>query len=477
MNAHKPKVGLLLLTAEWFAQIGAHGGSFGDLPRTLDQDAGRIVAALSDELDVVHPGVLATLEQVDRAVASFQTQHVDAVVACQITWGEDRLILRAVERLGNTPLLLWCGFPFQRLPEQLTMPDLFRASGPVGALQASGPLKRLGRRFGFAFGPYDDLTAIRQVVAFGRAAQVARSLRNVKIGVLPYRCDQMTGTYVDEFRVRQELGPQLTYVSTHDYLAVCEQIPEERVATYVAGLHARYRIAPETTAVGLERAARVSLGLAEVTAGYDLDALAIEDVGEEVHRVLGLRPCLAVPELFERAVVSMEAEVGGAIALLILKRLTGKAPMYTEVFAVDPTDNALLIGHAGIHDADHLVDSIDDITIEPDGEYVESEPDSAWMRFRVKGGPVTLLSVFQDVERFKLVVSSGWAEGGPPKLLGSPHAYVKLDVPLHEFFQRAIRTGMTQHWALVHADVTDELVALADMLGLEMVLIDRNTRR
>jgi len=471
MITPKPKIGLLLLTAEWFAQIGAHGGAFADLPHTLDRDAARIAAALAPDLDVLCPGVLATVEQVDGAMSSFKEQHTDAVIACQVTWGEDRLILRAVEQLGGTPLLLWCGFPLSRLPEQMTMPDLFRCSGPVGALQASGPLKRLGARFGFAFGAYDDPAAIRQIVAFAHASRLAHDLRRARIGVLPYRCDQMTGTYVDEFRVRHEIGPRLTYVSTHDYLALCEQIPAARVAAYVDELRATYRVAPQTTAASLQKAARVSLGLAEVAARYELDAIAIEDVGKELHRVLGLRPCLYVPALFQRAVVSMEAEVGGAIALLVLKGLTGGTPMYTEVFAVDPSDNALLIGHAGMHDAVHLVEGVDDITIEPDGEYAESEPDSAWMAFRAKGGPVTLLSVFCDVERFKLVIASGLAEGGPPRLLGSPHAYVKLDTPLSEFFQRAVRAGMTQHWALVHADVTAELVALADLLDLDRVVL------
>jgi hypothetical protein len=69
------------------------------------------------------------------------------------------------------------------------------------------------------------------------------------------------------------------------------------------------------------------------------------------------------------------------------------------------------------------------------------------------------------------VISSGVAEGGPPRLLGSPHACVKLVTPPFEFFQRAIRTGMTQHWALVHADVVDELVALADIPELDAVVI------
>ena len=70
----------------------------------------------------------------------------------------------AVEELPNVPLLLWCYTPYTRLPEQMSMRDLFRASGPVGALQASGPLKRLGRRFGFAFGSYESQETVDRIV-------------------------------------------------------------------------------------------------------------------------------------------------------------------------------------------------------------------------------------------------------------------------------------------------------------------------
>jgi L-arabinose isomerase len=467
----RPKAGLLMMTAEWFAQIGAHGGSFQELPATLAQDGARIERALGGEMEVINPGPLAAVDQVDRALERFRAEDVDLIIACQITWGEDRLILRAVKELPSVPLLLWCYTPSRRLPEQLTMLDLFRFSGPVGALQASGPLKRLGKRFGFAFGAPEDDEAMHKIGAFARAAAVARSLRQATIGVLPYRCDQMTGTYVDEFRLRHELGPRLKYISTYDYLALCQSIPDREVGAYVQELRGKYRVAASVTAAGLSNAARASLGLARVAQTYDLDAVAIEDVSEELHRVVGLRPCLYVSTLFERAVVSMEAEVGGAVALLILRELTGRAPMYTEAFAVDPRENCILVGHAGIHDAPHLVERAEDILIEPDGEYLESEPDSAWMRFRAKGGQVTLLSVFMDVERFKLVIASGEALNGEPKLLGSPHAYVRLGTPLAGFFEQAIWTGMTQHWALVHDDVVDELLALAEVMDLDRVVI------
>jgi hypothetical protein len=169
----EPKIGLLLLTAEWFSQIGASQGVFQGLSGLLDEDAANIERALAVDLEVVNPGVLATREQVSEALERFEREAIDVLVACQITWGEDRLILQAVERLAQTPLLLWCYAPFRRLPVPMTMRDLFRASGPVGAVQASGPLKRLGKAFGFAFGSYQDKEAIHKIVACAKAAQVA----------------------------------------------------------------------------------------------------------------------------------------------------------------------------------------------------------------------------------------------------------------------------------------------------------------
>jgi L-arabinose isomerase len=93
------------------------------------------------------------------------------------------------------------------------------------------------------------------------------------------------------------------------------------------------------------------------------------------------------------------------------------------------------------------------------------------MRFQAKPGRVTLLCIFQDVERFKLIVTTGEALGGPQKLLGSPSAYIRLDTPLPEFFTRCMRTGMTQHWALVHAEVAEEVGMLAEILGAEYMLL------
>ena len=468
MPSPQPKLGLLFLTAGWFIDIGASEGAFADLPRRLCENAAEMERALADEIEVVSSGVLATRAGVAEAMGRFHHEDVEGVVICPLTWCEDALILDAVADLRGLPLLLWCYLPAPSLPARMSMTDLFHGCGPVAALQASGPLKRQGVKFCTAFGSPQHPEAVHRVIAFGRAAHVARALQGARIGVLPHRCEIMPGTWVDDDRLRNEIGAEVEHIPLDEYQAICAAIPEERVMSFAAGLRAIYRVSPNLTAEGLRRGARVSLGLAEVAERYQLDAVAIEDVCEETHRTLGLRPCLFVPALFERAVVSMEAEVGGAIALLMLRGLTGLPVMYTEIFAADETENTVLAGHAGMMDI-RLTGT--EVVLEPDGEYAESEPDSAWMRFQAKPGRVTLLCVFQDVERFRLIVATGEALGGPPKLLGSPSAHVRLDTPLPEFFTRCMQAGMTQHWALAHAEMAEELAMLAEMLGVEYVRV------
>jgi len=463
MRSSQPKIGLLFLTAAWFIDIGASQGSFAELPRRLRENAAGVGRALADEIEVVSSAVLADRAEVGEAMERFHREGVEGVVICPLTWCEDALMLEAVQNLRGLPLLLWCYLPERALPAQMSMTDLFHGSGPVAALQVSGTLKRMDLKFCTAFGSHNTPVTIGRLLAFARAAHVARMLKGARIGLLPGRCEIMPGTWLDDDRLRNEIGPAVQYISLDEYKAICDAIPEERVAAFVAELKDAYPAAPNLTAEGLRRGARVSLGLAEVAEQYDLDAVAIEDICEETHRVFGLRPCLFVPALFDRAVVSMEAEVGGAVALLILRWLTGLPVMYVEMFAADETENTVLAGHAGMMDI-RLAGT--EVVLEPDGEYAESEPDSAWMSFQARAGRVTLLCVSQDVERYKFIIATGEALGGPQKLLGSPAAHVRLDTPLPEFFTRCMQNGMTQHWALAHAEVTEEVEMLAEILGV-----------
>jgi len=466
----KPKAGLFLLSAEWFAEIGASKGYYSRLPGLIAQDGLKINEILQKELDIVNPGIIDSKEKTKKAAELFKKENIDLLVICYLTWGEDRLMLKVLKELPEVPILLWCYSPFQELPKTLNMVDLFRSSGAVGIVQASGPLKRMGKNFGFAFGSHKNKDSIKKIINYSKAAKLTNDLKEITVGLLPYRCDRMTGTFVDESRLKKEVGPEIKNISVPEYYKISREIPEKRIEKYLKELKENYRICGVNDKA-LFKGARASLGLAEVVNRFDLNALALNDLAEELHKAMGLRPCLYVPSLFEKAVVSMEADVGAAVALFILKRLTGKPPMYTEIFTFDEKENTVLAGHAGIYDI-NLAKCKADVTIAPDAEYMEAEQDTCWMQFRAKGGEVTLLSLFCDVDKFRMIISSGKALSGKEKLSGSPHIYIKLKTPLKDFFEKSVKTGMTQHWAVVHQDVAAELIALADILNLDRVIVE-----
>lgn len=75
----------------------------------------------------------------------------------------------------------------------------------MGVLQASGALIRLGRDFSFVFGDPNDKKLIEDVIKYVQVARLLKDLKNVKIGLLPYRCKIMADIYVDEFSLMSQM--------------------------------------------------------------------------------------------------------------------------------------------------------------------------------------------------------------------------------------------------------------------------------
>jgi L-arabinose isomerase len=385
-------------------------------------------------------------------------------------WSEDEPILRVLEEMRDTPLLLWCWTPGTSLPESLTALDLIKWSGPVGAQQISGALKRSGRKFMFVIGNHNEKETIREIQEFLAAAAVARSLRHARIGLLPYRYGVMTNTWVDEFDLRSKMGIDIIYISVSQLASSAASIKDGEVKSYVDDLQG-IRVSPQVSPKGLSEAARTSLGVAKIVKDQRLDALSIGDCNDELHAVLKCRPCLYLPSVFEHGVVvGSEGDLLGILAQLILARLSGQPTLFTEIFTYDEQRNQILVGHAGMHDI-RLAESRSAVTITPDYEYPKEEA-GVWMAFSVKAGQVTLLSITSGQRGFHFVATKGEALPAEGKLQGYPNALVKLDVPLKSFFATTTAVGTTQHWALVRGDLIGGISKLAYILGIDCTVLN-----
>jgi L-arabinose isomerase len=462
------KIGFLALAAQWFWDTNMSDSAS---TREVQSQIGKIEAGISASHELISAGLVTTEDSARSAAAKFREADVDVLVACCVMWSEDQPLLRVLEEMRDTPLLLWCWTPGTSLPKSLTALDLTKWSGPVGAQQISGALRRSGRKFMFVIGNHNEKETIREIQEFLAAAAVARSLRHTRVGLLPYRYYVMPNTWVDEFDLMSKIGIDVIYVSVGELASAAGLVKDAEVRSYIDGLQEMH-VSPQVSSKGLSEAARISLGLAKIVKDRRLDAVSIGDCNDELHAVLKCRPCLYLPSVFERGVVvGSEGDLGGILAQLILARLSGQPTLFTEIFTYDEQQNQILVGHAGMHDI-RLAGDRSAVTITPDYEYPKEEA-GVWMAFSVKPGPVTLLSITSDQRGFHFVAIRGEALPAKGKLQGYPNALVKLEMPLRSFFAATTTVGTTQHWALVPGDLRVSISKLAHVLDIDCTILDR----
>jgi len=111
----------------------------------------------------------------------------------------------------------------------------------------------------------------------------------------------MQSTFVDEFRLRAEIGPRLETLSVGELQEAIDHLDPVETAGFVERLVKEYPLhnVRQTT---LESAARASLGLAHLADARNLDLVSMNDISPELHRVLGLRPCLYPDLLYEKGI-------------------------------------------------------------------------------------------------------------------------------------------------------------------------------
>jgi L-fucose isomerase-like protein len=460
----RPRLGVMFFSSGWFREVGLQDPS-SDATARVEAVARRVAADLSAYCEPVPTAVLFSAEEARAAARRLATQELDGLLAAPLMWCEDQIVRAALGELPSLPLLLWTFSPEASLPRFVPFQRMIQGSGAVCTLQLSGMLKREGRWYHSVAGPLGEQLTYRRISGWARALAVARRLRGLRIGVLPFRCDQMSTTYVDEFELRRLYGVELVYLELERMRREAAEADAGQLEEFRRGLEAggaRIRVDPRN----LEQGIRYALALEKATEG--LGVVAMNDVIPEMHSSFGLRPCLSNPRLSERAVVSMEADVAAGLAMQALRLYSGERPFYSETFGVDYPADSLLLGHAGYHDAANA-DPAHPVEIVPDVEYENSDRfTGAVSFFKYRPGPVTLVNSVWDGERLKWVALEGESLKGPPKMDGNSHLLCALKVPVAEFFRRAVESGVSQHWIVVHGHHLAELEPLCEAAGIRL---------
>jgi len=467
MPTSKPSVGLILIRAEWFNSVVA----LPELVEGISADRQNLVAGLSEFLSVDEQWDVDSLASLARIEQSVIRADVDLFILVFQVWAEDYYVIPLLEAVGKRPLAVWCYVPWDHPPRPASFIEVLRGSGPVGTLEALGVIRNLGVDFTFTAGPPGHPAVRADLLRAARAGQVRRALQRARFGLLPYRNEQMQTTFVDEFRLRAELGPTVEVITVRALAQAADGLSETEVAAFVAELKRQFPVQgvmDETLAL----AGRTSLAVACVAAGRHVDLISLNDIAPELHDAFGLRPCL-YPPLFDEhnILVALEGDLGAATAVFILNRLTGSPILFAETWFWDEELNLIVTGHAGPQNP--ALAGTRSCSITHDYEFAQSDrTEGAHLQFVARPGRVTLLQLRCTPAGWQAIVTTGEAIEAMPWVEGYPHAIVRLDVPVRDFLSRVAAVGSTQHWALGYGDAREDVAAVCRLLGIPLSAIE-----
>ena len=465
--APKPriKIGLAALCAAWFKQVGMHEPD-SCLATTLRQDYSRMVDFLGGCFDeVIAPGILSSRDEAARAAERFVQEEVDAVILVHIVWSEDPVLLSLLDHIRGTPTWLWYYRPAGVLPPRLTVDDLFRFSGTVGMLQGSAPMQKRGFRPDIFSGSPGDASLAQELRERCAALRVRRAFRGLRAGQVAGRCEAMTGTFVDDDALGRALGVTRVAITAAEYGAACEAVNPRRVDQYCADLRGSFEVR-DVSDKSLRISARNTLALDDLVERHGLGAVAIQDLDEELHRLVSTPPCLYPLSMQRGVVFSAEGDLNTALGLLAASRAADAPVMYSEIFTCDPGANLLLMGHAAIHNP--RLAAADGITILPNLEFRNMDPvEGAWMEFILAPGPVTCASLYDTGAGYRMTAFEGLSLGPPRRFDGYAHASIRMDLDVVALLSRLAGRGLTQHFAIVHGHVASILRVWCGLMGVE----------
>jgi L-arabinose isomerase len=163
--------------------------------------------------------------------------------------------------------------------------------------------------------------------------------------------------------------------------------------------------------------------------------------------------------------VAGELEIKNAQAMKIMDSF-GVGGSFTEYYAMDFTDDVVLMGHDG---PGHLAIAQGRTKVRPLSIYHGKVGRGLSVEMSVKHGPVTLLSVVQTRDgKLKLLAAEGESVPGPILEIGNTNSRYRFPIGARRFVNEWNVHGPAHHCAVGVGHIMPKLEKLAALLDLEL---------
>ncbi|MEU5862933.1 L-arabinose isomerase [Nonomuraea sp. NPDC047529] len=326
-------------------------------------------------------------------------------------------------------------------------------------------------------GHVSDPAVGARIEAWARAARGVAEVRALKLARFGDNMRDVAVTEGDKVEAQLRFGVSVNTYGVNDLVEAVDAASDADVSALVKEYAELYRVAPELLGErneSLRYAARIELGLRGFLerGGFRAFTTNFEDLG-------GLRqlPGLAVQRLMADGYgFGGEGDWKTSVLLRTLKSMTPGGTSFMEDYTYDLTPgNELILGAHMLEVCPSIAAGTPSCEIHPLG--IGGREDPVRLVFDAASGPGVVVGLADMGDRFRLVANEIDIVAPPEPLPRLPVARAVWSPRpnLRTSTESWLTAGAPHHTVLSTAVGREELTDLADMLGVELLVIDKDT--
>ena len=394
---------------------------------------------------------------IDKLNAFISGKKPNLVIVQNITFANGAYIAEVLRKFA-CPVLLWT------LREPIIDGGRLRLNSLTGAFSAANVLKSFDRSFEYIFGSPEEENVINKVKSTVNAAKLKLALQELNILQVGHTPQGFGFGRALDMEMMTTFGANLLSIEARELIDIAKSYSIEDVKSYLDDAKGKinnlYTIA-ENNVIDF---ARLYKAYDNYVKDNNIGALASR-CWPDFFTAFGTPVCSVLAMLNDLGVASAcEADTYGALSMYACQFLTNKAVFFGDPVSMDEKENTITFWHCGTaacslarEDTGACAGLHCNRKIGPTLEFgCKAEPD------------VTIFRIGKKADgTFRFFISNGEALDKPQQFLGTS-LVVKTDNNASDIINGAVKSGWEPHFVVAMGNVSSELEALANMLGIEV---------
>jgi len=429
---------------------------------------------------VINAGLVDSIDKAFEAGRLFKQQDVDIIFLYVSTYALSSTVLPVVQR-AKVPVIILNLAPessidyasFNALTDRTKMTGewlAFCTACPVPEI--ANVFNRTGIQFHQVTGMlHNDPECWNEIKEWVEAARVANTMFYNRLGCMGHYYSGMLDIYTDLTQLYKYFGGHIELIEVEELASLRKQVTNEEIKARRAFINNVFDVQKDCSEDELDKAAITSMALDKLTEKYKLGSMAYYYKGtgnidneEAISSIIvgnSLLTARGIP-------VAGEYEIKNAQAMKIMDSF-GAGGSFTEYYAMDFTDDTVLMGHDG---PGHIAIAEGKTKIRPLNVYHGKVGKGLSVEMRVKNGPVTLLSVVESKDSgLFLQVAEGASVPGPILEIGNTNSRYKFSIGARKFVNDWNSHGPAHHCAIGVGHIASKIEKLGQLLNMPAIRV------